>query len=140
MKPTTTIYLASLLLALSASVACGETKCYTVEHPDYNEAVCIGDEKTVVEKAEILQPRTKVAEAAEPVQSAPKVHGMPAAERGPAKIQPISTAPSAPQAPSATAGAPAKETAAEHLAKRRALALKNKARISGAADTATPTP
>lgn len=130
--------LLSLLLVFAASVACGETKCYTVEHSDYNEAVCIGDEKTIVEKAEVSQPRAKVAEAAEPVPSAPKVHGMPAAERGPAKMLPISNTSSAVQAPSASTGSPAKETAAEHLARRKALAQKNKARISGAADTATP--
>jgi hypothetical protein len=139
MKPTTTTYLALLLLALSASAALGETKCYTVEHPDYNEAVCTGDEKAVVEKTEPGQVRTRVAEAVQ-VQSVPKAPAMPPAERGPAKIQPVSTISPALQAPSPGAGGPARETAAEHLAKRKALALKNKARISGAADTAIPAP
>lgn len=141
MKTTSMTYLATLLLAFSASSALGETKCYTVEHADYNEAVCTGDEKAVAEKAkaEAGQVRGGGGETGQ-VQASPKVHAMPAAERGPAKIQPVSTVSPAVQTPSATAGAPAKETAAEHLAKRKALAQKNKARISGAAVSAPSSP
>ena len=141
MKRNMNTCLLSLMLVFAASVASGETKCYTVEHPDFNEAVCTGDEKTIADKTELAPPRTTVSEAEQAQQPTPKVHAMPATERGTAKVPPVSSAPAAAavQVPAPHASGTAKETAAEHLAKRKALAIQNKARMSApAAATANP--
>lgn len=111
-----TIHFAMVLVLLAAVAYGGETKCFTVEHPEYNEAVCEGDGKGVANKT---APSTSAKPAAT---AAPTVVSEPVAE--PAK--PASTA-----APAARAAKPGKETPAERLARRKALAIRNSQQNSG---------
>lgn len=118
-------YILSILVLLAATAAWGETGCRMIEHVDHNEAICIGDEKTVREQLPQAQgkrePVMKTAPITGPSQQAVPVTAditpsVPAANQTAGTPTPVQNA-----APTTRVTS---ETAAEHLARRKALAIK----------------
>lgn len=131
-------FIFSILVLLATTAAWSETGCRMIEHADHNEAICIGNEKPVREQVPQAQgkrePVMKTAPITEPSQQADPVNSdknpsAPAANQSAGTSTPVQNA-----APT-TRGT--SETAAEHLARRKALAIQNSQKIKG---TTAPAP
>lgn len=122
----------SILLLLVSSVAWGEAGCKTVVHADHDEAICTGDEKPVSEQ------NTQVQGKSEPALSAPQIT-KPLQQAEPVNSYTTSSVPAenqtaetpTPVQNAAPAARGTSETAAEHLARRKALAIQNTQKIKG---------
>jgi len=122
----------SALMLLANSVAWGETACRTVDYPDHTEVICNGNEKSV--------PDQKVSSTAtraivNPAVQRDPIAAAPVTPPAPAKTQAASTT-----TPSIieTASPTHRETTAEHLARRKAHAIRNTAVLSNATSMASP--
>lgn len=109
-----------LIAALTATVH-AETKCYAVEHPDHDEALCVGDDKKGADKSAppkitpaengVQQPTRPVQENAASTAVPGRVDNKTASEK-----------------PALQSGGLGSDTAA-HLARRKALAIKNSLKL-----------
>ena len=122
----------SALMLLASSVAWGETACRTVDYPDHTEVICNGDEKSVPDRKASSTAMRAIVHTA--VQQVP-IAATPVTPPAPAKAQAAYTA--TPPVPEA-ASQKHRETAAEHLAKRKAHALRNTAVLTNATSLASP--
>lgn len=113
-----------ILMLFECSLCFGATVCKTVEYPDRNEIVCIGDEKAGPDTSvPVKQSQTAVAE--KPAQNqvpTPNPTVAPVAAATNPLQEPASSAPPVQQI-NVPASKP--DTAAEHLARRRVLAERN---------------
>lgn len=122
----------SALMLLASSVAWGETACRTVDYPDHTEVICNGDEKSVPDRKAFS---TVTRAIVDPAVQRNTIAAAPETPPAPAKTQAASTTtPPIPEAASPTH----RETAAEHLAKRKAQALRNTAVLTNATSMASP--
>lgn len=122
----------SALMLLASSVAWGETACRTVDYPDHTELICNGDEKPVTDRKAASTATRAIVNPA--VQRDP-IAAAPVTAPAPAKAQAAYTA--TPPVPE-TASPTHRETAAEHLAKRKAHALRNTAVLNNATSLTSP--
>jgi hypothetical protein len=121
-----------LLTVALASTAHAETKCYAIEHLDHDEAVCVGDVKSLVDKSVSAK---SIPSAFEPQQS-----GQQAPEKGAAatvtatgSLNDKTVIDKSVQLSGGMGG----DTAA-HLARRKALAIKNSLQLNGKARQPEP--
>lgn len=109
-----------LLLVVQSSTVWGATVCKTIEYPDHDEAICIGDEKYISETKAVNAPPLR--DTTENISDSRKTPSWPA----PPKTQQTTAAPStAPSIPDVHPICNFHETTSEHLARRKALAIKN---------------
>lgn len=115
----------SALMLLTSSVAWGQTACRTVDYPDHTEAICDGNEKAVPEKNSSSQ---ALRITPDPAVKSPPIEAPPyATPSDTVKSQAVSTSmPASIEAVSSKH----RETAAEHLARRKAHAIRNTAVLS----------
>ncbi|HBA73042.1 MAG TPA: hypothetical protein DER40_11060 [Geobacter sp.] len=125
-----------ILMLFECSLSFGATICKTVEYPDRNEIVCIGDEKAVPVTNVPVKP-SQAAVAEKPTQSQVQTANPSAAPvvsvEKPLQA-PASTAPAL--QPNAPASKP--DTAAEHLARRRGLAERNSRNLMNHSSASAP--
>lgn len=130
----------SMLALLATSAAWGETGCRTVEHPDHVEAICVGDEAPVREQIPRAQGRREPVE----VTTVPLPQQADPAAR--TRLTPPATSSNqnqpaggtTPVQNNASTSHGTSETPAEHLARRRALAIQNTQKIKAIAAPAPP--
>lgn len=115
-----------ILAMLSYSVAWAETTCQSVEYPDRTEAICIGDEKAVPEQNS-LAPRTQPSSVERTIRQTPPVSATTSTPPVTTQAQPVSTPSPSNTNPAVVRQGP--ETAAEHLARRKALAERNSLKL-----------
>lgn len=122
----------SALMMLASSVAWGETACRTVDYPDHTEVICNGNEKSIPDQKASSTATRAIVNAA--VQRDP-IAAAAVTPPAPAKTQTASTS-----TPAITGAASPthRETAAEHLAKRKAHAIRNTAVLTNATSLASP--
>lgn len=116
----TSIILFLTLLATSAAWA--ETACKTVEFPDHSEAICVGDEKATLDQN---SPAAATRTPAIPNTTGNVTPQDSAVKATPDKTPAAQTIPMTSTLPAtneATTTRNKPETAAEHLARRKALA------------------
>ena len=130
----------SILALLATSAAWGETGCRTVEHPDHVEAICVGDEAPLREQI----PRAQGKHEPDATKTVPSPQQAdPAARTG--LIHPATSSnqkqPAGGTAPvqnNISTSRGTSETPAEHLARRRALAIQNTQKIKAIAAPVQP--
>ncbi len=122
----------SALMLLASSVAWGETACRTVDYPDHTEVICNGNEKSIPDQKASSTATRAIANPA--VQREP-IAAAPITPPAPAKTQTASTTtPAITESASPTH----RETAAEHLARRKAHAIRNTAALSNTTSLTSP--
>jgi len=134
MKP---IILFSILMLFECSLSFGATVCKTVEYPDRNEIVCIGDEKAGPDTLVPVKP-SQTAVAEKPAQRQVQTPN-PTAAPVAAAVKPLQEpASSAPALQQANVPASKPDTAAEHLARRRVLAERNSRILMNQSSASSP--
>lgn len=118
-------------MLLTTSAAWGQTACRTVDYPDHTEAICVGDEKAVPERSSSQAQRITPYLA---------VKSNQIADSSVTPLNPVkSQAASTPMPASIEAVSPThRETTAEHLARRKAHAIRNTAVLSNTYPLASP--
>jgi len=132
----------SILALLATSAAWGETGCRTVEHPDHVDVICVGDEAPVPVREQI--PRAQVKR--EPVDLTPVPSSQQADPAARTRLTPPATSSNqnqpaggtTPVQNNASTSHGTSETPAEHLARRRALAIQNTQKIKAIAAPSPP--
>lgn len=131
------IILFCILMLIECPLSFGATVCKTVEYPDRNEIVCIGDEKAVPDTQVPLKPSQAVV-AEKPAQTQGQTTNSTTAPVAVAEKPmqvPASSSPTL-QQPNAPASKP--DTAAEHLARRRGLAERNSRNLMNNSSSSSP--
>jgi hypothetical protein len=118
----------SILFVFSIAPAWAETSCKAIEYPDRTEAICIGDEKAALEQN--TSPPIQRSTSNAPLQDRTSL-ATPTKAIAEAKTPSVLTPTLSKSETTVTRHT--QETAAEHLARRKALAERTSNNLSGRA-------